>query len=454
VLNVNLKNYLLFSAKTSGRFIFSFFLSIAFLASKGITFLKAQELPEETFTLRDSIQRSLQNNPAVLSADEDIKVAQGKIQEAASLLYPKVDFNFNATKHRTESIFVLPEDLGLTVLEPPSGTIVPKATVEDLYTGQVGLRQYLFTGGRVSSTLKLAKANLKTSKTHLDAAKKDVILSVTVSFYDALLKKLVLSLYDKDYRELSSLLEKFTQGKSMKLLLEQEVSRLRMLASNQRQALEEAQLKYLHTVGLELFKRIELKGELKPEPVHMELDNLLAWAVEGRPELQETRTEEEVNQLSIDLSLAQRNPTVAFGAGYEVRDSNLALKTNNWNATVNLNLPLFDGFSTLSRIRQSRYQAELGRVKKAKLQDQVQLEVREAYQECLHWQEELKTREEEVNRLLNLSSSYARNSVPLNEWLQFRSWFLDTQIHHHEAIYQQLVARAKLERAIGHQLPE
>jgi outer membrane protein TolC len=145
---------------------------------------------------------------------------------------------------------------------------------------------------------------------------------------------------------------------------------------------------------------------------------------------------------------------VAFGAGYELRDSDLALRTSNWNATINLNLPLFDGFSTLSRIRQSRDQAELGRVKKAKLQDQVFLDVRQTYQDCLHWQEEIMIRQKETQRVDALASSYPLGKAPLAEWLQYRSWRLETHAQRDQAIYEHIVARAKLERAVGRPLDD
>jgi outer membrane protein len=410
-----------------------------------------QQASEETFTLQDSVQRALQNNPTVLGTEGDIQLAKSKIKEANSLLYPKVDYNFNFSKHKNNTTSVLPPDLGLNVLEPPPSNVAPN-TVEDLYTSRFGMRQFLFTGGRISSTRKLAKANLKGAQSRLEVAKKDVILSVTTNFYDVILKRQILSAYEKSYDTLEVLLAKAPASGAGRLALEQEASRARLALSNQRQELENARLAFLNAVGLELFKRIEFKGELETKPVEIELDKLLAWAVENRPELQETRTEEEVNQLSVDLSLAQREPTVAFGAGYELRDSDLALRTSNWNATVNLNLPLFDGFSTISRIRQSRDQAELGRVKKTKLQDQVFLDVRQTYQECLHWQDELTTRGKELQRVDQMAASYTLGRVSLAEWLQYHSWRVETHIQRDQAIYEHIVARARLERAVGRPL--
>ena len=434
------------------RRIFPLLLTAGLVLGPLAALLRAQdEAPEETFSLQDGIQRALQNNPTVLNAEGDIRLAKSKIQEANSLLYPKVDYNFNFSKHQNDTTSVLPQELGMNVLQPPPPTVAP-STVEDLYTSSFGLRQFLFTGGRISSTRKLAKANLKGAESRLETAKKDVILSVTTSFYDVIFKQRTLDQYRESCKELTALLDRMKGGGAGRLALEQEVARARRAASDQEQQVENARLAFLNEVGLELFKRVEFKGVLEVKPVTIELDKLLAWAVESRPELQATRTEEEVDQLSVDLSLAQRNPTVAFGAGYELRDSDLALRTSNWNATVNLNLPLFDGFSTLSRIRQSRDQAELGRVKKAKLQDQVLLDVRQAYQECLHWQDEIAIRQKESQRVDDLASSYSLSKAPLSEWLQYHSWRLETHVERDQAIYEHTIARAKLERAVGRPL--
>ena len=82
------------------------------------------------------------------------------------------------------------------------------------------------------------------------------------------------------------------------------------------------------------------------------------------------------------------------------------------------------------------------------------LDVRQAYQECLHWQDELATRETEVQRVDNLASFYPENKTSLAEWLQYNSWRLETHVQRDQAIFEHIVARAKLERAVGRPLDD
>ena len=58
------------------------------------------------------------------------------------------------------------------------------------------------------------------------------------------------------------------------------------------------------------------------------LQTALTWAKEHRVELQGTQIQEEVDQLSVDLSLAERYPTFLLGGNLETRDNEFPLQRN------------------------------------------------------------------------------------------------------------------------------
>jgi len=274
--------------------------------------------------------------------------------------------------------------------------------------------------------------------------KRDVRFEVAKNFYGFLLAQRELERHEEYRARLRS------QDKTIRQLdgdaaLEMEYSWLRQEISHRKHALEIARLDYLHVLGLELFRQVSVQGALETTPLKQTLEQYLAWAVNFRPELKQTRFEEEVNELSVNLALSQRNPVLAFGAGYELRDSNLSLGTSNWNATISLNLPLFDGFSTLSRIRQNRHRADQGRIRRADLQDSIQLEVRKAYQECRYWEAEMAAREETLQK----AKEMARGSG-----LKLQRWLLQSQLDCDQAVYSHLLAKSELEHAIGRPLEE
>jgi len=80
---------------------------------------------------------------------------------------------------------------------------------------------------------------------------------------------------------------------------------------------------------------------------------------------------------------------VAFGGGYEFSDPQFPLRTTQWNATLNVSLPLFDGFFKPRAHPPDQTAANQSRVQRAQVEDQINAEVRDAYTDVTFWQEEL-----------------------------------------------------------------
>ncbi|MBI2362684.1 MAG: hypothetical protein HYV15_04810, partial [Elusimicrobia bacterium] len=126
------------------------------------------------------------------------------------------------------------------------------------------------------------------------------------------------------------------------------------------------------------------------------------------------------------------------------------LRQNNWDATVGVRLPFSFDFWTqhhqrLSEQRQSE-------VRRAELRDQIQLEVRRAYADLMHWQAEWPRREKDWLALKELGErSGAAPGSPA--WLETAKLVLDARKRLLESVAQHASARARLERAVGRALP-
>ena len=154
----------------------------------------------------------------------------------------------------------------------------------------------------------------------------------------------------------------------------------------------EAPLAYLRTLNLELNTNVQLKGNLETQPVELDLQKMLAWASRYRSELRQTEYQQESDALGISLSLAERTPTVGFGATYERSGNDIGLNTAaDWAGTLNVNLPLAVGdmFYGRSKVRERKAQYRQATLKHADTADQVQMQVRQAYNKYRFWQDEL-----------------------------------------------------------------
>jgi outer membrane protein TolC len=152
-----------------------------------------------------------------------------------------------------------------------------------------------------------------------------------------------------------------------------------------------------------------------------------------------------MDALSVKLSLATRYPTVSLGAHYDFSGEELSFDKKNWNATLNLNVPIFDGWASWSRIKQKKLQAEQNKLKKKDIEDIIRLQVRKSYSEYNFWLKELAEREKQLKNAENLLSE--NNSI-LQSW----QYYLKCKINYIDGLKELLLSRTAIEHAIGKSL--
>ncbi|MGQ0644305.1 MAG: TolC family protein, partial [Elusimicrobiota bacterium] len=269
-----------------------------------------------------------------------------------------------------------------------------------------------------------------------------VVFEATRAFYDVLLERKRIALA----RESARRAEDLPGSPSVQLLR----GRLRRDLAERRRAAEKSHLAFLDALGVELYSSLDVSGELSTQPVDLDLAVLLARAQQSRPEIRQTGYQQEIDRLAVNLSLAERYPIVALGAGYELNDRKFPLETTQWNASVNFSLPLFDGFANRAQIRQRRLQANESRIRRTEVEDSINFEVRESYGDLMHWQEELTLRRAEMERAETAARAAGRSGdAPVLE-----AWLLETRDAYWTAVHGHVVALAKLEKAVGRPLKE
>jgi HAE1 family hydrophobic/amphiphilic exporter-1 len=118
-------------------------------------------------------------------------------------------------------------------------------------------------------------------------------------------------------------------------------------------------------------------------PFEIDLEAAVKEALDARPELQVLRTTERVRTLLIDVAAADSKPTFDFNGayGFAVRRPKNFFDPNfsQWRASVNVTVPLFDGWRTAGRVAQARADRNSVTQQIAALENQVRLEVQSAF---------------------------------------------------------------------------
>jgi len=194
---------------------------------------------------------------------------------------------------------------------------------------------------------------------------------------------------------------------------------------------------------------VRVSGRLETKPVHADLARALLWAAELRPELRAQTYRSQMDAIAVNLALGRRYPTVTLGVDYELTGQEFPLRQNNWDATVGVRLPFSLDYFT--QHTQKVAEQRQGEIASAELQDQVQLEVRRAWEDLQYWQAEWPRREEELKRLKDLSGDLRGDAV---QGLRAEVRLLKARRDWLRSVTEHILARARLERAVGRPLTE
>ncbi|MCX5781538.1 MAG: TolC family protein [Elusimicrobia bacterium] len=385
----------------------SFLLLVIFLLSFEIAY---GENVQRVLTMEDGISTAMMNSQDLLYIKEQVLYSKYTVDEAKCQIYPKIDLNVSASRFDNAIPCVLPPSF--------SSIYLPQGNIDTYYSTRFSLWQYLYAGGRYTTNLRLAETKYSEMQSQFEAMANQVELQVKKAFYECLLVKEKIRIYEKA----------ITEGEKEKIT---GLARLKSELIKAKHNYEKLLLKFISTVGIELDTVIEIKGELNPPKEDYDLEKCLAWAYQYRPELKQTQFRETMDGLRVNLSIIERYPTITLGANYDLFGEKVSLDQRSWNATINMNIPLFDGWVSSTQYRQRKNQARQGQLKRAQIEDQIRFEVRDAYLDYAFWKARLNDLYKKA-QAENIEEALSR---------------LDT-------IYESLLSQANLEWSIGKSLKQ
>ncbi|MDI6641118.1 MAG: TolC family protein [Elusimicrobiota bacterium] len=407
-----------------------------------------QVSPVRVFTLKDCLSCAVNNRKEMIFAQKEREIAKERIKEALAVRYPKIDFLFNysrlpPTKMPDSKFVVLPQTF--------DSLLIPKTTFGNYYLSRVSLWQYVYAGGRYSSNLKLAEANIDRAEGQIKVIKNDIEYDVKKAVYKLLACEQKGEVYKTVISSIEAIVSQtkdITRKTEMKNIL-QNLKNEYSLLTHQYNLLR---LSFLNTIGVELDTLFILKIPFEPFTESYELNKLLAWSFEYRPEPKQIQVQEEIDALSVKLSLAARYPTISLGGYYEFSGEKISLEDSSWVTTLNLNLPIFDGWASWSRIKQKRLQYEQQKLRRKDIKDAIRFEVRKAYidynfylRELQEMAKQLKICEESLPEISKKDDLTGINLLVS---------YLKSKLNYVDAIRENLISLASLEHAVGKSLSE
>jgi outer membrane protein TolC len=422
-----------------------------------------KRLLEEPLSLADALNLALHRSPDILRAQRDLQSAQGLAVETRAIVLPTVGISgsYNPVQRSDVDVIEAP-GVGFSLGTPQN------------WSSQVKLVQSLYEGGRMLSSVRIARLLQQQSWLNYQTTLADTVLALQLAYNDVLLAEQQITVQEASVELLANELKDNQRRYEAGTVPRFNVLRAEVELANAKPRLISARNNYriaknnlANLMGLNLPHGtvedipMKLSGKLEAEPYELALQNGLSEALERRTELGSLTKAEALRKEDLVSARSGYKPKLQGYVGYDVHNSILSQDLNadlhGWIGGVQMTWNIFDGLRTQGRVQQAAAQYERAEVDVDDMTRRIELEVRTAYsnfiqaREVLESQKKVQEQAEESLRLARARSE-AGTGTQLDV-LGAQTALTEARTTQIQALHDYAAARARLQRAVGENVP-
>ena len=407
----------------------------------------------QPLTLEQCIQIGLEKSTSMRNARLNLAIQELRVNNARSGYFPQIFANGNYNFSDRLEFGFEPENYNLGL--------------RGAYT--------LWDNGQREGSFAQAKENLTATVSRNERTKQDIILDITVAYYDILKRQELVKVSEqilvrsqentqrtKDFEEAGTLIPadiataELREGNDQLSLL------------NNVNALQIAQATLPRLLGLdpgqlltvsldESYQLYQDRGTI--ERIEMPIEEAIQIALNSRPEFQERQAQIRSQEWSLTLARLQRWPRLNADANYNVDLDNYLRERENfsdfrsWSVGASLNFTLFDGGVLGNRVKEIKMQLEQSRENVSDLERSVALAVRQAYLNLERSEKAVDISKQQVtNARKSLDVIQGRFDVGkaiLLELLDAQTSYAQALTNEVNAFYDYKIAQIRLQDAMG-----
>lgn len=409
--------------------------------------LQFSSLISDELTLESAIRLGLENNNAFLTAQQEIILAEQKEKEAKFLFLPQLALQGTATWYDLDYPMVLPESVANRLI--PSNNLFSSENKHQFFGTGATATQYLYAGGRLRSTLKMAQANVKQARSQYETIKNSIVRDVKTAFFALLYAQHNVQLAEQVQQKADRYYRAMTPSAWDKVKAQYLLAQLHSRYTAAGNELQKAQLNMLVTLNKELNSRISVKGDFKPVAVKQDLPHLNLWSMQFRPELKTAIYALELDNLAIDLALARKYPDLILTGSYEWLGFD-DLSDVNKQISLAVRLPL--SYNLFTQNTRRKAEQKRSTLRRSSIEDTIRVQVAESYSELMFWQTEALDRQTAWHELEKSFTQAEKVARPNTAALEALDAYYQTGQAYYQSIRENLSAKAALEWAIGRDL--
>jgi outer membrane protein len=413
--------------------------------------LLAQVPIPDSLTVQQTVQLVLGSHPAVQQSSASIIAAGARVDQSRSSLYPQIAAAGSAV--RTAPV------PSLDVPGVGSFSLVPRMR----YVAGLTASQTVWDFARRSTAVELARSRGDTAATHRDLVRSRLAFLTIDDFYAVLFLRRSLEVEDEQIDALNQHLAVIQQrvrtgvATNFDVLTTQvRVATARSVRIDVANQLDRKMIELRQLLGLPEDRPLALKGDFTLAAVGLDPDSLEAAALAGRPEVQLARQAEGASVVERRLATLGDRPSLRVGLQVGIQNGyvpNLETMKGNWNASVSVQVPVFDGRRTRSRVAEATARLDAAREHTRDVERRVATEVQQAAADVRASLAKLETSELQVQQAVaavSLAETRYQAGVITNlEVLDAQTALSEARLLQLRAQYAFVRSRYELERAVG-----
>ncbi|MDD5130173.1 MAG: TolC family protein [Candidatus Omnitrophica bacterium] len=398
---------------------------------------------EITLTFNEAVAIGLRDNRDILLKAQDVEKAKSLIAQAQAGLFPTLDYT--GSWFYTSGLYT--KDLGQS-------------------TSQVTLKQYIYRGGKVINNIKYNGYKLEVAESLLDKAKLEKIFDFSQAYYTLLLASFYVDLnkqiLENSRQHLDYIKARYKNGESSESdILQAQASLSSVEQAYEASCSQQESARALLNNLLSLDKDIVIvpSTEFKFTPKDIAFDQGFLKAMQARPEIKQFESQLKADKSAIEVQRAGNRPEIYASWDYYGRSHAITttVNTKNWNdynvVGLTVSWPVFDGWQTKAKVQQAIIDLKQTELGKAKLIQDIALEVKNAYLALRNSIDQIKSSQADVlfykNNLATAEEKYAQGLVSSLGRNDAQLKYAVSVFNQQQATYDYTIAKYNFDKATG-----
>lgn len=449
-------------------------------------------------SMEEAVRRALASGDEIRLAEASVRQARGQVQQAWASALPEL--RGSLTYQRTfASVFSSSGDTGPAFDPFSPDTTAPFGDriryLEDEYPNMLGrglgdlfrnlpfgrqntyiysltLSQTLFQGGKVGAGIRGARAFERAAQAQLDDTREDITYRVKFAYLSALFAERMLEITEATQAQTNEHLRRVQLNHQVGSTSDYDLLRAEVELANQeplviaaRNGYETARLELRRLVNIPVEQPIELTAAVLTEADSLPQVDTLALRAEmaDRSALAAAEANVDFRRQAVRVFRGDAYPALRFTMNYGGQaypqsglPSSSEFRTD-WNASVSISMPLFDGFRNRGIVQQARAELDRAEAQLAQVREGVAIQVEEARAEMERARALVSARRQTVAQAARAhqlaSVRYANQIASAIEVSDARLALQQARVNEAQATRDYLLAIAGLERALGRRVP-